>query len=75
MDDEDLRFDWLDESPHPEMSPRYFVEVLGFTRWDHVYDFVLRADRKPWWWECHWEDLHTSARRSFEQLAEARPDK
>jgi len=52
----------------PELSPRYFIEILEFRSWSEVEAFVGKNSvyhgNKPWWWE--WQPAYDSAKAYFE---------
>lgn len=59
--------DWLDLSRDSAVGPRYFVEVLGLSRWIDVVEWVRTSKTLPWWWSE--SDLVDAARRRFEEAA------
>jgi hypothetical protein len=59
--------DWLDASVRPELSPRFFVEVLGFTRWVDALDWIRTTEHVPWWWSD--SELVDAVRGRVEDLA------
>jgi hypothetical protein len=60
-------FDWVDVSYLPELTPRYFVDVLGLVSWTQVLEWGKTADRKPWWWDE--PDLKDCAQRRLVEIA------
>jgi hypothetical protein len=64
--------DWLQVGSPAQLLPRYFVERLGFVKWDEVCEFVRKQETEPWWWLLEWEGLHDKARRKFEELVKSR---
>jgi hypothetical protein len=62
-------FDWLDVGYLPEITPRYFVDVLRLHSWAEVLEWARTVDRKPWWW--HEAELMDSARVRFQELITA----
>ena len=52
-------------------TPRYLVEVLRFTSWDQVLDYMEKLPTPPAWWEVTWDrdaSPHDRARQKFEEL-------
>lgn len=70
--EDDALLDWMQVGFLPLLSPRYFVERLGFQTWDQVSNFIARQESTPWWWMLEWDDLHTKARKKFQELVESR---
>jgi hypothetical protein len=66
----DQFLDWMEVGYLPSLTPRYFVEVLGFTDWDQVRGYIEAQNVPPAWWEVTWlyPSLHQKARRKFEEL-------
>jgi hypothetical protein len=58
--------DWLDVSADAVITPRYFVEVLGFTSWGEVVEWLHAHEAKPWWWSD--TEGGDAARRRFLDL-------
>jgi hypothetical protein len=59
-------FDWLDAGYLPEMTPRYFVETLGFRSWSEVLTWARATEDRPWWWDE--PELKDSARTRFQEM-------
>lgn len=78
--DNDDGFDWLDLSPDiPELSPRYFIEVLEIYSWEDVIEYIQQMPRQPWWFYADLKNAHPEvvrcfygARDAFERLVAAR---
>ena len=62
-------FDWLDFSHLPDLTPRYFVEVLRLDSWAKVLEWVRTPDRQPWWWDE--AELMELARVRFQDIVSA----
>jgi len=62
-------FDWLEVGHSPELTPRYFVDVLRLASWAQVLEWARTADRKPWWWDE--PELKDRARVRFQEMAAA----
>jgi hypothetical protein len=63
---------WMEVGFLPVLLPRFFVEQLGLKTWDQVSSFVSRQDSAPWWWMLEWDDLHSKAKRKFQELVESK---
>jgi hypothetical protein len=64
-------FNWMRVGYLSEPSPRYLFEVMGFTSWRQVGDYMEKLDRRPAWWEMTWGDPpspHELAKLKFEEL-------
>lgn len=63
-------FEWMQVGYLASLSPRYFVDVLGFKDWEQVREYVEALRLRPSWWEITGADpsLHGIARRQFEKL-------
>jgi hypothetical protein len=69
--DDENHFDWMQVGYLPSLTPRYLVEVLGFSNWEQVREYIQGLTVHPAWWEVTWMDPspHERARRRFEDLA------
>jgi hypothetical protein len=57
-------FDWLmDAGLVYEELPRYYVERMGFRRWDEVVEYINSCDNPPWWWGD--EEYRNAASQKF----------
>ena len=63
--------DWMQVGFLPLLLPRYFVERLGFKTWDEVASFIGSQDSTPWWWMLEWDDVHSKAKKKFQELVES----
>ena len=64
-------FDWMQVGYLLDPTPRYLVEILGFTSWEQVRKYMEEQKLTPAWWELTWDNhpsLHERARRRFEEL-------
>ena len=52
LDFETNRFlEWMDDGPFVvDLSPRHFVDRMGYTQWQQVIDHVAKMKQPPWWW-------------------------
>ena len=75
-------FDWMDEEEdltRADLSPRLFVERLGYTRWEQVIKHIeeeieKRGFESTYWWD---NDLNgpvnrVTAQQCFEDLVQQR---
>jgi hypothetical protein len=64
------QWDWMQIGYLLVPTPRYFLEVMGFTSWEQVKEYIGNMERPPWWWEIDWreEKPHEECKRKFEEL-------
>lgn len=63
-------FAWMQIGYLAQPTPRFFVEVMGFTSWDQVGRYISGLAIPPAWWEVTWIDPspHERAKHEFENL-------
>jgi len=57
---------WLYESDQlQEITPRTYADILGFTSWQQVVEYVNSQplSKRPWWWDI--KDLFEQAHTAF----------
>jgi hypothetical protein len=60
---------WLYESDQlEEITPRTYTDILGFTSWDQVVEYVNNQplSKHPWWWDV--KDLFEQAHTTFNKI-------
>jgi len=68
--------DWMQIGYLLEPTPRYLVEVLGFTSWEQACDYLGKLEVPPPWWEVTWDgdpSWHEQGKRKFGALVKGKP--
>ncbi len=63
--------EWLEVGSFcPDFTPRTFVELLGFDRWEQVESHISTMTSKPWWWGE--PTMESKVKEKFEALVASR---